>query len=572
MGNICRVQGPVGTHRPALSVPCEVSPGEQVVRFLAFLTDFGLGRLAMIAGVTGGVAIALIVIMVRIGTEPLQVLYADLDYSSAQTVISELDQAGEDYEMREVGTRVSILVPRDRVSRLRLPHAGRGLIGSTEVGYEIFDGQQPLGTTSFQQNLNRVRALEGELARTVSSIAGVRSARVHLVLPERSLFSRERQQATAAIMVEASRTLDARTVTAITNMVASAVPELTANRITVLDINGNLLAAARDETSDAATDTMISDRMAAAEARLQSTVSELLGRIVGPENVRARLAADFDVSRVTETAEIVDPDSQVVLSSTVIEETADDISPQRGVSVSSALPNAAANSNAPSSSQTRRTEEITNYEITKTVRNAVRDEGLVLNRLTVAVAINNRGDDGTVTPLTPDAINRLEALVKSAVGFDPSRGDQIDIVDLPFTPLEESTPSSAAAPAESTLVSRLVSLRLAEVVALAMVAFGLIYFVLRPLFLSAGTASANASLSGSSATTGSIASAHPATQPDNLSLRAPEPRNRDLEQRINIAQVEGQVRASSIKQVQEIVKGHTDESALILKQWIRESV
>ena len=546
-------------------------------KLLAFLESFGLARLGTIIGVTAGVAIALMMIMVRIGAQPYQLLYADLDYRDAQNVIAELDQAGQDYKMRETGARVSILVPRDAVSDLRVSFAGNDIIQGSSVGYEIFDGQQPLGTTTFQQNLNRVRALEGELARTVSSIAGVRSARVHLVLPERSLFNRDQQQTTASIMVEAPRTLGAGTVAAITNMVASAVPELNASQITVLDHKGNLLAAAHNESSNAAMDAIASDRMAAAEARLQNTVSTLIGRIVGEDNVRANVAADFDISRVTETAEIVDPDSQVVLSSTLIEESADDARLSRGVSVANALPNATSSDNPGSSSQTRRTEEITNYEITKTVRNAVRDEGLVLNRLTVSVAINNRAEDGAITPFTPEALSRLEALVKSAVGFSAARGDQVDIVDVPFTPLVAEIAQPIATPvAAPSLLSRFATLRLAELVALAMVAFALIFFVLRPLF--AGTSS-NKTLPSSPRDT-----AHSITQPqhnnhstladrsDNAALAARSDAVSALEQRINIAQVEGQVRASSIKQVQEIVKGHTDESSLILKRWIREAV
>ncbi|MEO0850201.1 MAG: flagellar basal-body MS-ring/collar protein FliF, partial [Pseudomonadota bacterium] len=348
---------------------------------LAFLENFGLARLATTVGVTGGVALALILIMVRIGAEPYQILATDLDYADAQAVISELERGGQDYQMREHGARVSILVPRDRVGTIRLSLASEGLLNNSTVGYEIFDKQQSLGTTSFQQNLNRVRALEGELARSVSAISGVRSARVHLVLPERALFARDQQQPSASIMVDVTGRLGQGPIAAITNLVASAVPALSPNQITILDNRGNLLAAAHELNSEAAQGAMISDRIAAAQTRLQTTVNDLIGRIVGPENVRARVAADFDVSRVTETAEIVDPDSQVVLSSTLIEESADDNRPARGVSVGNALPNATISDQIGDAdrSQTRRTEEITNYEITKTVRNAVRDQGLVLN-------------------------------------------------------------------------------------------------------------------------------------------------------------------------------------------------
>ncbi|MEL7016147.1 MAG: flagellar basal-body MS-ring/collar protein FliF [Pseudomonadota bacterium] len=546
---------------------------------LAFLENFGLARLATIIGVTGGVALALILIMVRIGTEPYQILAADLDYADAQDVVSELERKGQEYQMRETGARVSILVPRDEVSTVRLSLASEGLLAGSMVGYEIFDKQQSLGTTSFQQNLNRVRALEGELARSVSAISGVRSARVHLVLPERALFARDQQQPSASIMVDVTGRLGAGPIAAITNLVASAVPALTPNQITILDNRGTLLAAAHDAASEAAQGVMVSDRMAAAEARLQTTVNDLIGRIVGPENVRARVAADFDVSRVTETAEIVDPDSQVVLSSTLIEESADDNRPARGVSVGNALPNA--NAADPSGdadrSQTRRTEEITNYEITKTVRNAVRDEGLVLNRVTVAVAINNRDDNGAVTPLGADTLARLEALVKSAVGFDATRGDQVDIVDMPFSPLAADAPIGATPPTAAGPLAAFSQTRLAELVALSLVALALIFFVIRPLFFT-GTPSLPARSAAALGTApSSKTTAEPTTLEEiggdrNTNLAVDGTSGADLEHRIDIAQIEGKVRASSVKRVQEIVNGHTEESATILKQWIREAV
>ncbi|MEO1149937.1 MAG: flagellar basal-body MS-ring/collar protein FliF [Pseudomonadota bacterium] len=547
---------------------------------LAFLENFGLARLATTVGVTGGVALALILIMVRIGAEPYQILATDLDYADAQAVISELERGGQDYQMREHGARVSILVPRDRVGTIRLSLASEGLLNNSTVGYEIFDKQQSLGTTSFQQNLNRVRALEGELARSVSAISGVRSARVHLVLPERALFARDQQQPSASIMVDVTGRLGQGPIAAITNLVASAVPALSPNQITILDNRGNLLAAAHEMNSEAAQGAMISDRMAAAQTRLQTTVNDLIGRIVGPENVRARVAADFDVSRVTETAEIVDPDSQVVLSSTLIEESADDNRPARGVSVGNALPNATISDQIGDAdrSQTRRTEEITNYEITKTVRNAVRDQGLVLNRVTVAVAINNRGDDGTITPLSPDTIARLEALVKSAVGFDATRGDQVDIVDVPFSPLTADVPATVAAPSPNGPLAAFSSTRIAELIALGLVALALIFFVIRPLFF-AGHPTAKTQIAHRNIGTapGANQSARTATLEDVTSSTqtasiADGTAGGDLEQRIDIAQVEGKVRASSVKRVQEIVTGHTEESATILKQWIREAV
>ncbi|MEL7486023.1 MAG: flagellar M-ring protein FliF, partial [Pseudomonadota bacterium] len=170
---------------------------------LELTKSFGVSRLAGIVGVTMGVAVALGLIVMRIGAPSMTVVYADLDLRDAQTVIDRLEQDNTPHEVRERGGRVAILAPRDEAARLKLALAADGFMASSGVGYEIFDNDDALGATSFQQNINRLRALEGELARTIATIAGVRAARVHLVLPERELFARDKKPATASIVVDA---------------------------------------------------------------------------------------------------------------------------------------------------------------------------------------------------------------------------------------------------------------------------------------------------------------------------------------------------------------------------------
>lgn len=525
--------------------------------------SFGVARLAAIIGVTAGVALALALIMARIGAPSMNVLYADLTYGEAQPVIDRLEQDGVEHKLRDSGGRVTILVPRADVSNLRLDLAADGLAFGGGVGYEIFDDNQTLGATSFQQNINRLRALEGELARTLSSINGVRSARVHLALPERELFSRDRQTASASIVVDAPGGLEPRAVRAIVNMAASAVPALDPSRVTVLDSRGQLLASGADgEDAMAAS---IEDKKAAAEARIRRAVEDMVGRIVGPENVRVEVAADMDFSRITESAEIIDPDSQTVLSSTTIEETSNSVDPNRaqGVSVSNALPGAEAldqNASA-STSSTQRTEETTNYEITKTMRNAVREEGLVIKRLSVAVALNGATQstaDGAVgyAPRNEEELARIDTLVKSAIGYNEARGDQVSVIDIRFSPLPDAV--AAPAPAAEPFMSRDDLMRLAEIAALGLIALALAFFVLRPM-LAPGKGGDQLPAPGPRETAETGAPALP-QRPESA-----------LEHRIDLSQVEGRVKASSINKVSEIVKAHTDESAGILRSWMREA-
>ena len=544
-----------------------------VNEIISLVRSFGIARLGVVIGVTIGVAGALALIIARIGTPSMSVLYADINFSEAQSVIERLEQDGVRHEMHDTGSRVTILVDRDQVSTQRVRLASDGVIVGGGVGYEIFDDNQTLGATSFQQGINRLRALEGELARTLSSINGVRAARVHLVLPERELFARDRQTASASIVVDAPGGLDSRAVRAIVNLTASAVPALDASRVTILDSAGQLLASGAEGDDADAMSGSIEDKKIAAEARIRRNVEEIVGRIVGADNVRVEVSADMDFSRVTESAEIVDPDSQTVLSSTTVEESSNSNEPgiSQGVTVANALPGAQPfdQGAASATSAQQRTEETTNYEISKTVRNAVREEGLVVKRLSAAVAINGvttaSADGGQIyAPRSPEELTRIETLVKSTIGFNEARGDQVSIVDIQFSPLPVVDAGSPAT-APPTL-AREDLMRLVEIGALAVIAFGLVVFVLRPMLaapaqnpiLAAPAYRESANSTGES----SAAGAAPAL------AYAPE---NGLEQRIDLAQVEGQVKASSIKKVSEIVKAHTDESAGILRNWMQEA-
>ena len=542
---------------------------DTVTEFTNLVRSFGIARLGAVIGVTFGVAAALALIIARIGTPSLGVLYSDISFSEAQSVIERLEQENVRYTLRENGSRMTILVDRDDISEQRMRMASDGVMVGAGVGYEIFDDNQALGATSFQQNINRLRALEGELARTLSTIDGVRSARVHLVMPERELFSRDRQTASASIVVDVPGGIDSRTVRAIANLAASAVPALDASRVTILDGGGRLLASGADGDNPEAMSASLEEKKIAAEARIRRNVEDIVGSIVGAENVRVEIFAEMDFSRITESAEIVDPDSQTVLSSTTVEETSNSNEPSlsQGVSVANALPGSAPVNIAggAATSAQQRTEEITNYEISKTVRNAVREEGLVVKRLSAAVAINGvtqTGADGgeNYTPRPEAELARIEALVKSAIGFNEARGDQVSIVDIAFSPL----PTVAADPAltaTSPTLPRQDMMRLAEIGALAVIGLGLVLFVLRPI------------LTGAPQPTPVVASTPqtPLPAPVAESGAAAQAAENALEQRIDLAQVEGQVKASSIRKVSEIVKAHTDESAGILRNWMQEA-
>lgn len=532
---------------------------------LAMARSFGIARLSVIIGAAIGVALVIGLMALRVSEPSFAPLYSGLDPRDGEELVSRLERDGIKYEVRENSGRMTVLAPAEDAARLKLALASDGfVVRGGGVGYEIFDEQDALGATSFQQNINRLRALEGEIARTIATIDGVRSARVHLVLPERELFSRDRQPATASIVVDAPSGLDKKSVRAIVNLASSAAPGLAPSRVTLLDSSGDLLASGQDGGDPLAGSGGVDERIAATEARLRRTVEDIVGKVVGVENLRVQVAADLDFSRITETANIIDPDSQTVLSATTVEDSSNSNEPAltRGVTVANQLPEAqivdplaaAAATNA-----ARRTEETTNYEMTRTVRNEVREIGGV-KRLSVAVALNlpmttDAAGASVPAPRSEAELERIAALVRSAVGYNPARGDQVEIIEMPFQAQAAGEAAASGAVATPSPVRADQIMRAAEIAALAFVALAIGFFVLRPLL--------RPQASPGAAAIGENGLPQPAA---HAALPSPAP-----ESLIDLAQVDGKVRASSVKRVAEVVKSHTDESAGILKNWIRQA-
>src|ERR1700749_813858 len=261
---------------------------------LAALQRFGIGRLAAILGIGAGVAAALVAVTMNLG-EPKALLYSNLDLKEAGQITQALDQGGIKYEVKGDGS--TIMVPRDKVAATRIMLSSKGLPTSGSVGYEIFDTASPLGQTDFIQNLNRQRALEGELARTIRSLQGVNSARVHLVLPRRQLFESEGEQPTASVVIGVgAHSLGADQVNAVRNLIAGAVPNLKSDKVTVVDERGKLLAGMDDgDGANSTADTARNDT----EERMRKTIKDLVEGVVGAGKARVQVTADLERNRVT---------------------------------------------------------------------------------------------------------------------------------------------------------------------------------------------------------------------------------------------------------------------------------
>ncbi|HRD46146.1 MAG TPA: flagellar basal-body MS-ring/collar protein FliF [Caulobacter sp.] len=544
---------------------------------------FGVARLAALLGIGAALIAGLIWLAATLGAEPKALLYSNLDLKEASTVVQALDQAGIDYEVKGDGS--TIMVPRDKVASTRLMISGKGLVTSGSVGYEIFDQGATLGQTDFVQQLNRQRALEGELARTIRSLDGVTFARVHLNLPRRQLFEEEAEPPSGSVTIGVGgRKPTDDQVQAVQNLVAGAVPGLKAEQVSVIDQHGKTLSVG----GSSMTSKLADDRKSEVERKLAARIKELVEGVVGVGRSRVEVSADIDMARVTEQETTYDPDGQVIRSEQTGEENARENDPAGadGVSAGGNIPGVtgvgAAGGNSSTSGSTQST---TNYEISNKTRTEVREPGAI-KKISVAVAVDGvtapgaNGKPGAYTPRSAEELARLDELVKAAVGFDTARGDTVKVTNVRFA--REAVDTSAPEGGLLSSFDKNDIMRVVELAVLGIVAVLIMIFGVRPLLKSlvngGGARSNLPALAGSGG--GPLTSTRLVTTPDGAQYQIPvdpstgEPLalpSPDLDQRIDIARIEGQVRASSVKRVADFVDKHPEESVSILRTWLHET-
>ena len=551
--------------------------------FLQTLRSLGPLRLAAVAGVSLLLIGFFVYLMTRLSAGDMALLYSDLEAGDSADIVAELDSLQVPYTLRDGGA--TILVPEDQVDRLRLAMAREGLPSGGSIGYEIFDNGDGFGTTSFQQTMNRQRALEGELARTIGAMANVRQARVRLVLPERELFSRDRAEPSASVFLSLDRGgIAPDQVAAVQHLVAASVLRLQPSSVAVIDDRGNVLATGPGTDEEATLLTSAEQLRAARERQLREQIEALLARSVGVGHVRAEVAIEMDYDRVITNSEIYDPESQVAISSQFVEEESssnegDGLDP---VTVAGNLPEAEdlpAIGEPSANSQTSRTEETTNFVVSRTVEDRVR-EGGVIRRLSVAVMVDGRyteDADGNLIyePRDEGELSQMAALVRSAIGYDSARGDSVEVANMRFASEEEMFPERAQAGPLGMTTDEL--FRLAEILVLGVVAVLVILLVVRPLLVraldgSSSPDSAEDELDGllTDQTGLQRALAGPGmsgTGTPELAVPA-ESDTAELDALIDIGQVEGRVRASSLRKVGEIIEKHPEEAASIIRNWL----
>jgi len=541
--------------------------------FFDFVKSLGAARMAAMAAVTLALIGFFSFLVVRMSAPQMVPLFTDLTVEDSSSIVKDLERQAIKYDLKGDGS--TVMVPKDQVARLRMKLAEAGLPKGGGVGYEIFDKSDALGATSFIQNINHLRALEGELARTIRSIERVQAARVHLVLPERPLFSRDKVEASASIVLKVRGALEPQQIRAIRHLAASAVNGLKPERVSIVDESGRLLADGA-KSANAMEGAGADERKVAFESRLRGEVEAIVSSIVGPGHARVQITADFDVNRITQTSDRFDPEGRVVRSSQTREEqsASGEGATQGPVSVGNELPGADRNGAAGGArDQNRKSEEIVNYEISRITKTEVIEAGRV-NRISAAVLVdgiyakNERGET-VYQPRSREEIDRIAALVRSAIGFDAKRGDQLEVVNLRFA---ETTPVAINEPTSWTTIFQFTKddiMRGAELGVMSLLGLIVLVMVVRPLVRRIITPDMpEAARPALAAPAGITNNGNP-----GVAIVGSEEQvaiSNRTSAMIDIAKVQGQVHAQSVQKVGEIAQKNPHEAVSIIRNWLHE--
>lgn len=533
--------------------------------FIQSIKNLSPGRLASIAAIVIFLISFFVYLATKLNTGDYAVLYTDLEMEDAKQIVQHLETANIKYRLTKNGTE--ILVPEEDVNKMRIDTADLAMASKgSNVGYEIFDNTDALGSTNFVQNVNLIRALEGELARTIRSVDHIKSARVHLVLPKREMFSREEQMPTASVVIKTDGgKLSLESIHSIQQLIAAAVPKLDVKNVSIVDSAGNLLTN-NFEDEEAVTVANNEALRLEQERKMSLQVQNLLEKSIGEGKVRAQVNLEMDFDQVVTNEEIYDPDSQVVRSQATVTDNSTTDNVEQPVSVAQNIPNGdMVAAGTGSVSRKSRTEETVNYEISKVVRNKVKNSGTI-KRLGVAVIVDGiyeRNAEGKVVyrDRTPEEMEQIRSLVKSAVGFDAERGDMVEVANMKFASnqpeIEEVNEVLIMGFTKDELI------RIAEGIGVAIVAILVILLVIRPLINNAfetNTANGEGRLLGDNA------------EEDNLLLsNFLNEEDSEIDELINMNKIDGRIKVSSLKKINDIVEKNPDAAVNIIRGWLYSS-
>jgi flagellar M-ring protein FliF len=411
----------------------------------ANLANGVLRQAGLLIGIAASVAVGVAVVLWS-QTPNYSLLYGSLSDLDVSEIMETLQSAEIPFQLDHKSG--AVLVPSDKVHEARIKLAAAGLPKTASTGFELLEKEPAFGSSQFAEQARYQRALEGELSRSIATMSNVRAARVHLAVPKQTVFARDKKDPSASVLVDLypGRMLETGQVAAIVHLVAASVPNLPMSGVTVVDQQGRLLT--RPEGSEEVVETTRRfDHTKRVEQSYIDRIKDILTPIVGAEGVKAQVTADMDFTQTEQTSESFNPDLPSVRSEQISEE-------EKSGSVEGGVPGALSNqppgqasvpettgSQAggaqPATPRSARKQQTKNYELDKTISHSRMAVG-ALRRLSVAVVVNNRltldaeGKEAR-TALTPEELNRITSLVKEAIGFNPARGDTVNVINADFT-------------------------------------------------------------------------------------------------------------------------------------------
>ena len=534
---------------------------EQAERLFANIRELGTRRLVALGVIGLAVMLTVGVGAYYLSKPEKAVLYSELTHDDVNRIGSALRESGINFDVSADGT--TVLVGHSDTAQARMLLAEKGLPQSSSSGYELFNELGSFGLTSFMQEVTRVRALEGELARTIQTLKGVKAARVHIVLPDRATFRREQQPASASVVIRTENADDARSAQAIRHLVAAAIPGMKADAVTVLSTDGTVLAAGDDLSNAAA------GKLAGLEHQVSREIEENLRRTLSPYlglgNFEVSVAPRLNTDKTTVSETTFDPESRVERSIRTVRE--NELSQNRSsdapTTVQQNIPaeQVAAGNGADANEEATRREDLTNYEISSKVTQTVRD-GYTIENLSIAILVNR--DRLTEIEAAGGApveaqLREIEELSSSAAGFDPQRGDQIKVSSAGFIDGGKPLEASPSLPIVELLLRQ--SGTLVNALTILVVAALLIWFGLRPAVRAivarpADDAALEAQLladAGVAALTGAEAAALAGQPGVNL-----------------IEDLTNRMTRSPQKRLEQIVELNEEQAAAVLRHWMRQ--
>ncbi len=408
-----------------------------------FFKEMSPMRLAAAAITLFTFLVMFVVFMTNVSNNEYAVLYTDLDVQDSAKIAEELDNRKIPYQAMFDGSTIKVHKAEVVSARLALAQVGLPNSGSV-VGYEIFDKEDSIGATNFSQNIKLIRALEGELSRTISAFDQVSKARVHLVMPQREIFSKERMDPRASVVLKfkGSKRLGKSEIDAISHLVVTSVPGLEMKSVTIVDTKGRALKIGSSEESLNYSNGKNEEIRVSEEARLRKVIVDLLESTIGPGKVKAQVALDMNFDRVVTNSETYDPDGAVVRSVQSIDEREQTPVGSAGgtdASVANNIPGGGGGDDSASKfAIVEKSDQTTNYEISKTVKNYISESG-VIKKMSIGILVDGHyktdpeTEETKYTPRSQEDLDKIENLVKVAVGFDDDRSDRIEVINMKFS-------------------------------------------------------------------------------------------------------------------------------------------